>query len=426
MEDKNIMINGTKHNFFQFYNINQPLTELKYLNSERLTFTKPVAFKLQNNIGFKRVFVAIVGPKARDVADFEHLVYDAAELLDYDSQFDSGEFTSVYDFSKLKDEDYHIIASTTVKEILAPEADVKVFLYNMINGIYQDEPSQRELVLSKFSYFDATAILQQKPTLLNKLAPEDYVVLLKKDWVMTNLSKKYIATFDAPKPLVFPSEEVFSFGVCRNTLDTNGISYQISLCLYDRESPKDDEIRWAAKYEELATVCREHLKVLDKKLKNQADTIKGLSWKENDIGNADGPKLYPKIMFNQKKEEFITVFLDENEEVVDDPTTILDRRCKIRVALRFESIYVGSKFALQVRVNDVAVSKWIEAYKPKAMIVRKKTTTPKNDSPISSSSKGVKSTVAESEESDINSSSESEEEEDSKPVKRTVKTVKIK
>jgi hypothetical protein len=39
--------------------------------------------------------------------------------------------------------------------------------------------------------------------------------------------------------------------------------------------------------------------------------------------------------------------------------------------------------------------------------------------------KGVKSTVAESEESDLNSSSSSEEEEDPKPVKRTVKTVKM-
>jgi hypothetical protein len=219
------------------------------------------------------------------------------------------------------------------------------------------------------------------------------------------------------RPLIFPSEEVFSFGVSRNTLDTNNTSYQISLCLYDRENPKHDEIKWAAKYEELATVCRNYLKGSDefKKLKNFIDTMKGLSWKSNDIGHSDGPKLYPKIMFNPEREDFITVFVDENEQKIEDPKTILDKRARLNVSLRFESIFVGSKIALQVRVNDVLISKWIEAYQPQALIVRKN---------------GLKKTVvtsdkSEEEESNFNSSSSDEEEEVKQPVKRVVKTIKM-
>ena len=422
MDDKNIIINDTKYNFFKFYNINQPLTDLKYFNGERLVFTKPVTRKLpNNNISFNRVFVAITGPKPRTITDTLKNVYDVNELLDYDSQTETMEFSSKYDFSKLEDTDYHIlIDSEWYKNNIDSGLQEPSFVYNMSDRLYHDEPSQREFIMAKFTVFDATEIYRKKPTLINKIPSDHYHVLLTKKWLKDNLSEKYLKMMvEDHKPLVFSSEEVFSFGVSRNTLDTNSISYQVSLCLYDRENPKDEEIKWAAKYEELATICREYLKKSEfKKLKGQIDAMKGLSWKANEVGDADGPKLYPKIMFNQKKEEFITVFMDENDDIVEDPKTILDKRGRIKVALRFESIFIGSKVALQVRVNDVLISKWIEAYKPRALIVRK-------NGPNLTINKSKVSDKSE-EESDLNSSSDEEEEEDDpKPAKRVVKTVKM-
>lgn len=422
MEDKNIIINDTKYNFFKFYNINQPLTDLKYFNGERLAFAKPVTRKLpNNNISFNRVFVAITGPKPRTVTETLKNVYDVNELLDYDSQTETMEFASKYDFSKLEDADYHILIDYEwYKNNIDSGLQEPSFVYNMSDKLYHDEPVQREHIMAKFTTFNATELYRTKPTLINKIPTDHYHVLLTKKWLKDNLSEKYLKMMvEDHKPLVFSSEEVFSFGVSRNTLDTNSISYQVSLCLYDRENPKDDEIKWAAKYEELATICREYLKKSEfKKLKGQIDSMKGLSWKANEVGDADGPKLYPKIMFNQKKEEFITVFMDENDEIVEDPKTILDKRGKIKVALRFESIFIGSKVALQVRVNDVLISKWIEAYKPRALIVRK-------NGPTLTTNKVSKVSDKSEEESDLNSSSEEEEEDDSKPVKRVVKTVKM-
>lgn len=421
MEDKNIIINDTKYNFFKFYNVNQPLTELKYLNSDRLVFAKPVARKLpETNISFNRIFVAITGPKTRAITEGLKGVYDVDELLDYDSSLAKGEFTAKYDFTKLEETDYHILVDfewykTNVDSGLQEPS----FVYNLSDKLYHDEPAQREFVVSKFTVFDATELIKKKPTLINKIPVEHYHVLLIKKWLKDNLSEKYLKVMvEEHKPLVFSSEEVFSFGVSRNTLDTNSISYQISLCLYDRENPKDEEIKWSAKYEEMAAVCRHYLKTSEfKKLKGLIDTMKGLSWKSNEIGDADGPKLYPKVMFNQKKEEFITVFMDETDEIIEDPKTILDKRGRIKVALRFESIFVGSKVALQVRVNDVLISKWIEAYKPRALIVRR-------NGPSGSAIKNIKASDKSEEESDLNSSS-SEDEEEVKPTKRVVKTVKI-
>lgn len=422
MEDKNITINDTKYNFFKFYNINQPLTELKYFNGERLVFAKSVTRKLpNNNITFNRVFVAITGPKPRNVTDKIKNVYDVNELLDYDSQTETTEFTTKYDFSKLEDVDYHILIDYDwyIRNI---DAGLKepFFVYNISDKIYHDEPAQKEFIMAKFKVFDATEMYKKKPTLINKIPTEHYHTLIDQKWLKKNLSEKYLKSMNEEhKPLVFSSEEVFSFGVALNTLDSN-TSYQISLCLYDRENPKDDEIKWAAKYEELATICREYLKKSEfKKLKGQIDAMKGLSWKGSEVGDADGPKLYPKIMFNQKKQEFITIFMDENDEIIEDPKTILDKRGRIKVALRFESIFVGSKVALQVRVNDVLISKWIEAYQAKPLILRKK---PQEKSPT----RNVKISNKSDDESDLNSDSSSEEEEEeTKPVKRVVKTVKI-
>ena len=422
MEDKNIIINDTKYNFFKFYNVNQPLTELKYLNSDRLVFAKPVARKLPDtNISFNRIFVAITGPKTRTITEGLKGVYDVDELLDYDSSLAKGEFAAKYDFTKLEETDYHILVDfewykTNVDSGLQEPS----FVYNLSDKLYHDEPAQREFVVAKFTVFDATELIKKKPTLINKIPVEHYHVLLVKKWLKDNLSEKYLKVMvEEHKPLVFSSEEVFSFGVSRNTLDTNSISYQISLCLYDRENPKEEEIKWSAKYEEMAAVCRHYLKTSEfKKLKGLIDTMKGLSWKGNEIGDADGPKLYPKVMFNQKKEEFITVFMDETDEIIEDPKTILDKRGRIKVALRFESIFVGSKVALQVRVNDVLISKWFEAYKPRALIVRR-------NGAGGSAIKNIK-TSDKSEESDLNSSSsEDDEEEEVKPTKRVVKTVKM-
>ncbi|MEK6823054.1 MAG: DUF2738 domain-containing protein, partial [Nanoarchaeota archaeon] len=99
-------------------------------------------------------------------------------------------------------------------------------------------------------------------------------------------------------------------------------------------------------------------------------------------------------------------------------------RGRIKVALRLESIFIGSKVALQVRVNDVLISNWIEAYKPRALIVRKNA--PQLKKNITRSSDKSDADKSE-EESDLNSSSDEEEEEedDPKPVKRVIKTVKM-
>lgn len=422
MEDKNIIINDKKYRFFNFYNEDQPLTQLRYFNSDRLIFTKPVIFKIPNNnmLTFNRVFVAISGPKTRTVNEELKNVYDVNELIDYDKSLDykktqlKSEFLDKYDFFKLEDTNYYVLVDYEwYKTNIDPNLQEPRIIYNINDKLYHDDKAQRDFIMEKFTVFNATKMFRNKKALLmNKIPPEHYHIMLTKKWVKENLSEKYLSVMNNEyNPLVFPSEEVFTFGISQNMLDTSGVSYQISLCLYDRAKPKDSEIKWAAKYEELATVCREYLKETEfKRLKGQIDTMKGLSWKRNNIGDEDGPKLYPKIIYNQTKKMFITAFVDKNGDDIEDTNLVLDKRGKVKVALRLESIFIGSKVALQVKVNDVLILNWLEAFKIKALIVRAQNNNKRDKTP----------------ESDKERFSTSEEEdEEEKPVKRVVKTVKM-
>jgi hypothetical protein len=69
-----------------------------------------------------------------------------------------------------------------------------------------------------------------------------------------------------------------------------------------------------------------------------------------------------------------------------------------------------------VRVNDAAIANWIEAYKPRSMILKKKPAAPRFK-PLKEES--------DSDSSQLNSDDSDEEEEEAKPVKRIVKTVKL-
>jgi hypothetical protein len=430
MEDKNIVINGTKYNSFKFYNINQPVTDLRYLNNERLVFTKPVTRKLpNNNIPFNRIYLAISGPKPRTVqfTPSETVkMYDMDELLDYDNQFKSEdndteikpELSKKYKLAELieTDEFRALVDYEWYQNNIDSALKEPSFIYNISDRLYiaEDETKQRELVLRKFAVFDATKMIRAGDISFKKVKGHCHILVTKK-WVKGTVSEKYWKYMtEEYSPLVFASDEVFSFGVSRNTLDDRE-SYQISLCLYDRDNPKDEQIKWAAKYEELAVVCRDYLKKSEfKKQKGNIESMKGLSWKGNEVGDPDGPKLYPKVMYHQNKGEFITVFTDSDDQIIEDPKTVLDKRCKIQVALRFESIFIGSKIALQVRVNDVYVVNWIEAFKQRPLITRKRS--PKQEDIVSESENES------ADDSDLNS--EDEEVAVSKP-KRNVTTVSL-
>ena len=431
MEDKKnnknntIVIKDTNYNRLDLYynNNNLILTNLKHFNAERLVFSNPIMFKLPSklpsapsNITFNRIFVAITGPKPRKIENIKQSFYDFNELVDFDSQIGLAEKNKT-DLEKLletlKVDSVEQICSTVgdgnyqilidydwYKFNIDSDLAEQPFLYNINPNLYQDLPDYNDEILQKFMVFNATDLCRENPNLMCDIPVERYTILISKKWFKENLSEKWIKSLDQIKPLIIETREVFSFGLNQNMLDQNKCSYQISLCLYDRNNPSVDEIKWAAKYEELAVACRKHLKEspFQNKFRGQIDSMKGLTWTEGEVGHTDGPKLYPKILFVEDengKGKFKTIFTEqrtklptekkeEGDEIVmvdgkptkvnyttiDDPLTIAKKYGRFIASLKVESIFIGSKLALQVKVHDVLVVKWSQPHVAKSMIKR--------------------------------------------------------
>ena len=109
-----------------------------------------------------------------------------------------------------------------------------------------------------------------------------------------------------------------------------------------------------------------------------------------------------------------------NYTTIDDPLTITKKYGRFIASLKVESIFVGSKLALQTKVHDVLVVKWSQPHVAKSMIKRS------GGWAIKATSQWKKPTNNKSESEFSNDEDDDDEEKAAAPkVVRTVKTVKI-
>jgi hypothetical protein len=95
------------------------------------------------------------------------------------------------------------------------------------------------------------------------------------------------------------------------------------------------------------------------------------------IVEGTGPVLYPKVLQQKKKskdssssdqQSISTLFYDENGVDID-PMTLLEKHCYTTAAIKIESIFVGAKISIQVKVHEAEVS--IIGGAPKRLLSRK-------------------------------------------------------
>lgn len=168
--------------------------------------------------------------------------------------------------------------------------------------------------------------------------------------------------------LVFQTEELFSFGLSLNTDQTTGkiIGYTLPLCLWNKNGATVPEKAFSTAMEQVVEKCKDHLvldstKVEIKKFNLKRDGLDSLSnflyWKRGDDGmilQDKGPVLYAKLIESKKNDKIITGFFDPNGNDID-PLSLEKKYCWVKAAIKIESIYVGSKISLQVKVFEAEV-----------------------------------------------------------------------
>jgi len=168
--------------------------------------------------------------------------------------------------------------------------------------------------------------------------------------------------------LILPTERLFSFGVQENvsqeTKKPNG--YSMPLCLYNKNGASEDEKAWLNTLNNIVERCKKH--IIDnkdeigldpefsvaelRKLNNSLSYPKDKVTKK--IIEGAGPTLYPKLRENKKEKKFLTIFTDENGDTVD-PLSLVKKYCYVRAAILIESIYLGTKLSLQVKLYEAVV-----------------------------------------------------------------------
>lgn len=171
--------------------------------------------------------------------------------------------------------------------------------------------------------------------------------------------------------LLIPTERLYSFGVSVNTSQETGkvTGYTMPMCMWTRDGTTEKEKTWTDKLDEIVENCKKHLvdnrddiekwdlELVDLKKLNP------LYFKRDKgkIVEGSGPKLYPKLIQSRKARErnpdndgIITDFYDTSN-VSLNPLELVSKGCFVNGLIKIESIFIGSKITLQVKLSECEV-----------------------------------------------------------------------
>lgn len=167
-------------------------------------------------------------------------------------------------------------------------------------------------------------------------------------------------------PLIFSTDNLYSFGIQENkSLDkpirTTG--YSIPLCLWSRDGPTEYQENFISTIEQVSEHIKKYILKPDvKKALKKYDLVESdlrkfnpLWYKKEDgkIVEGRGPMLYPKLMCD-KNLKIYSVFANQNGMDIN-PMSLIGQRFNCRTCIKIESIFIGAKISLQIKVLEVEV-----------------------------------------------------------------------
>jgi hypothetical protein len=163
-------------------------------------------------------------------------------------------------------------------------------------------------------------------------------------------------------PLILSTSKVYSYGVSENKSDPGKLgSYTLPLVLHSREGPSKEEKDLTDTFYAITEACKKHIFKNREKLEKfelELSELKGMGggiWIKKDKGKpveGASPTLYVKL--SCKKGKIDSQFYDTNGDELD-PLTLIGKHCRVHAAIRIESIFIGTKFALQVKLHECEV-----------------------------------------------------------------------
>ena len=168
--------------------------------------------------------------------------------------------------------------------------------------------------------------------------------------------------------LIIPTERLYSFGVSENICRETGevTDYTFPLCLWSRDGATREEEIWIDTFNSIVDHCIDHLvdncEELDRFELERRDLTKSkgglnpLYWKtEKGRRIPDrGPTLYAKLIYYKKQDKFLTRFYNAQDEPVE-ARSLMGQHYHAKAAVKIESIFIGSRISLQVKLYEAIV-----------------------------------------------------------------------
>lgn len=164
--------------------------------------------------------------------------------------------------------------------------------------------------------------------------------------------------------LIIPTERLFSFGVCENkSMDTGAINgYVMPLCLHSKDGATKQEKEWTDTFNKIVEKCKDH--ILDNKDaieqydldRNDLKKLNPLYYKKEKgkVVEGTGPTLYTKLIVSKKLDKITSIFFNSDGEDVN-PLDLLGKYCYTTAAIKIESIFIGNKISLQIKLYEAEV-----------------------------------------------------------------------
>ena len=164
--------------------------------------------------------------------------------------------------------------------------------------------------------------------------------------------------------LILPTSQLFSFGVSENTdMATKKVNgYVMPLCLYSKDGATQEEKDWVDTFNNIVEECKSHLVKNKEEIEqydlttNDLKKFNPLYYKKDKgkIVEGFGPTLYAKLIVSKKQNKIITMYFDYNGDPLE-ALELIGKYCHTRSAVKIESIFIGNKISLQVKLYECEV-----------------------------------------------------------------------
>lgn len=164
--------------------------------------------------------------------------------------------------------------------------------------------------------------------------------------------------------LILPTGELFSFGVSENISQETGKvnGYVMPLCLYNRDGPTAPEKAWVKTFNAIVEHTKKHLVEKREDIEQWELSMGDLKKfnplyykrEKGQIVEGTGPTLYAKLIVSRKQNKIVSMYFDYNGESVD-PLALIGKYCFARSAIKVESVFIGNKISLQVKLYETEV-----------------------------------------------------------------------